>query len=489
MTTIPKKILYSVIAICSLLVCIIAVILFLIVNSNSLELSVKDGETITLQYGIDSAPVVTALYWDSIFDKTGTPVEVTAKGNLDLSKPGKYSITYTATYADQTVHATQTIIVKDTVAPTLQLIGEDNIILAPGTFFTDPGVIAIDDVDGDISANIVTESNIDPNVCGRQHITYSAQDSSGNISQIKRTVIIQEFIPPTLTLAENNCAFVKLGENYAEPGYTATDNADGDITGQVVVTGEIDNTTIGTYNLTYTATDSSNNVTTANRTVYVYAPQGDEFAVEPNGKIVYLSFDDGPGPYTQQLLDILDKYNVKVTFFVTGQDLDYTYLVGEAYRRGHTIAMHTYSHVFSEVYASETAYYEDLNRIKELCISQTGEAPTIVRFPGGTSNNISRNYCRGIMSALTYSLPYNGYQYCDWNIDSNDAGGATDAATVAYNVISCLPEHQNSFVLQHDTKLYSVEAVEQIICWGLANGYTFMPMDANTPMYHHPANN
>ena len=90
------------------------------------------------------------------------------------------------------------------------------------------------------------------------------------------------------------------------------------------------------------------------------------------------------------------------------------------------------------------------------------------------------------MTALTQSIPANGYQYCDWNIDSMDAGGARTASEVARNVISKLPKFQNSFVLQHDTKKFSVEAVDEIICWGLANGYTFMPMDANSPMFHHP---
>ena len=70
-----------------------------------------------------------------------------------------------------------------------------------------------------------------------------------------------------------------------------------------------------------------------------------------------------------------------------------------------------------------------------------------------------------------------------------DAGGATTASAVAHNVISAIPEFRNSFVLQHDTKQYSVEAVEDILIWGLKNGYVFMPMNENSPMFHHPALN
>ena len=203
---------------------------------------------------------------------------------------------------------------------------------------------------------------------------------------------------------------------------------------------------------------------------------------------MYLTFDDGPGPYTKKLLDILDKYGVKATFFVAGQKPAYHYMIGETYRRGHTIALHTYSHQYS-IYSSEDTYYADLKKIEDVCVEQTGVKPTIVRFPGGTSNTISRNYCKGIMTALTKSLSYHGYLYCDWNVSSGDAGGAKTKEEVANNVINGIKRNNVSIVLQHDISSFSVDAVETIITWGLANGYTFLPMDENAPMVHHPANN
>ena len=126
---------------------------------------------------------------------------------------------------------------------------------------------------------------------------------------------------------------------------------------------------------------------------------------------MYLTFDDGPSVHTARLLDILDKYGVKATFFVTNQFPAYEHMIGETYRRGHTIALHTYKHVYRDVYASEAAYYQDLEMIKNIVVRQTGVAPTIVRFPGGTSNTVSRNYCRGIMSSLVESIGYYGYMY------------------------------------------------------------------------------
>lgn len=550
---------YIILAVSVAFFCVLTLVL-LIYNRTSLKLSAKDGETLTLEYGIDTLPPVTALFWESAFEKEGIEVPVTSQGNVDETTLGTYTITHTASFEGKTVSATQTIIIQDTTAPVITLEGgdigyyspgysynetgytaidnydgditdqvictktDDSItytvtdtmgnsssvtrkleckdVVAPvitlngdtrveleyGASYTELGATAMDDVDGDLSSDLSISGSIDNTIYGEQYITYCVTDSSGNTATIERIVVVKENIAPELTLLGDSREFVKLNEEYVEPGYTASDNADGDISPLVTVSGTVDVTKVGAYTLTYTSTDSSNNVTTAERTVYVYTGEYDS-EVELNGKIVYLTFDDGPGPYTEQLLDILDKYNVKVTFFVTGQYSDYLDMIGEAHKRGHTIALHTYSHKFDKIYANQSAYYDDLNKIKSICEEQTGVSPTIVRFPGGTSNTTSKNFCPGIMTALTQSLPANGYQYCDWNVDSMDAGGATTASAVAHNVISAIPEFRNSFVLQHDTKQYSVEAVEDILIWGLKNGYVFMPMNENSPMFHHPALN
>jgi len=373
---------------------------------------------------------------------------------------------------------------KDVVAPTITLNVADKLIIAEGSDFMDPGFTAFDDVDGDITANVIASGTIDSTIYGKQYLTYTVTDSSGNTCQIQRVVVVQEFTPPDLYLA-GTCAFVRAGEEFVEPGYNAFDDIDGDVTADVVVTGILDTNTVGIYPLTYTAVDSSLNVTTLTRTVYVYEPQSEDLRVNPTDKVVYLTFDDGPGPHTEKLLDILDKYNVDVTFFVTNQFPDYQQMIGDAYFRGHTIALHTYTHSFPKVYASESAYYTDLMKMSAVVEQQTGIAPTIIRFPGGSSNTISKRYCKGIMTALTQSVTYNGYQYCDWNVDSGDASTAKTAADVAANVIAGIQGRESSIVLQHDTKLYSIEAVEEIICWGMLNGYTFLPMTETTQMHHH----
>ena len=93
------------------------------------------------------------------------------------------------------------------------------------------------------------------------------------------------------------------------------------------------------------------------------------------------------------------------------------------------------------------------------------------------------------MTALSQSISHFGYLYCDWNVSSGDAGGAKTADAVANNVISGIQKHNVSVVLQHDIKGFSVEAVEQILFWGIQNGYTFLKMDNTTPMVHYAPQN
>ena len=234
--------------------------------------------------------------------------------------------------------------------------------------------------------------------------------------------------------------------------------------------------------------DSAGNEASAERTIKVYMPMPDN-AVNPGDKVVYLTFDDGPGPYTDKLLDILDRYNVIVTFFVTNGKPDYQNLIAKEAQRGHTVAIHSASHDYARIYQSIDAYLDDLNEMNDIIIAQTGKSADIVRFPGGSSNTISRRYCRGIMSQLVCAVQEHGFRYCDWNVSSGDAGATTSTSQVVNNVIDGFKSNNVSIVLQHDIKNFSVDAVEQIIEWGLSEGYTFLPITSTTPMSHHGVNN
>jgi peptidoglycan/xylan/chitin deacetylase (PgdA/CDA1 family) len=242
----------------------------------------------------------------------------------------------------------------------------------------------------------------------------------------------------------------------------------------------------GTYTLQYRVVDGYGKEATASRKVIVKPiRQPDE--VKPEGKVVYLTFDDGPVKYTKRLLQILEQYNVKATFFVCGNsDLS---LLDDIVAGGHTLALHSMSHEYDKIYSSEEAFFSDLYALQQVVYEKTGIKSNIMRFPGGSSNRVSKKYNVGIMTRLTQAVKDQGFRYFDWNVDSDDAGNTTTAEGVVQNVIKGIQNRDVSVVLQHDIKSYSVDAVEEIIIWGLQNGYTFMPLEQNSPKCEHEVRN
>ncbi|MBR4910164.1 MAG: polysaccharide deacetylase family protein [Clostridia bacterium] len=336
---------------------------------------------------------------------------------------------------------------------------------------------------------VTREGDANTSELGEYRIVYSASADlvSGSAEYVVKVV---DTTPPVITLAAAKSEFLYVGDTYAEAGFTATDAVDGDLTGSVTAT-DIDTSTPGQKEITYTVTDQSGNVCTATRTVVVREKPAPTQVIDSppstGGGVIYLTFDDGPSAYTATLLDILKKYNVKATFFVTGSG-DRSLIAREA-AEGHSVGIHTLTHEYSKIYASVDAYFADLNAVNEIIKEQTGEYSKLVRFPGGSSNTVSKKYCKGIMTQLAAELEAKGYKYFDWNVSSGDAGGTTVSDTVYTNVINGVRGKAYSIVLQHDIKNFSVNAVERIIVWGLNNGYTFAPLTPDSPTVHQHINN
>ncbi|MBR2803421.1 polysaccharide deacetylase [Candidatus Saccharibacteria bacterium] len=201
---------------------------------------------------------------------------------------------------------------------------------------------------------------------------------------------------------------------------------------------------------------------------------------------IYLTFDDGPGDYTNELLNILARQHVKATFFVTGNGEDE--MIAREYREGHAVGLHTLSHNYFYIYSSVDNFFDDLYAVQERVKNITGQTSMLMRFPGGSSNTVSRRYQRGIMSELTAEVEARGFTYFDWNVLSGDAGETTDTGEVVWRVTSALREGEN-VVLQHDIKDFSVAAVEEIIKFGKDNGYKFDKLSSKSFTAHHGVNN
>jgi peptidoglycan/xylan/chitin deacetylase (PgdA/CDA1 family) len=219
------------------------------------------------------------------------------------------------------------------------------------------------------------------------------------------------------------------------------------------------------------------------------------FAVDPNNtnwnyndngvKTVYLTFDDGPSQYTSQVLDILERYSAKATFFETAQNPEYFSMIKECYDRGHTIGLHSYCHDYQTVYTSSDAFFSDLDEIGQIVQQQIGYVPCFIRFPGGSSNEVSKHYCEGIMTELSQEVQEKGYQYWDWNASSGDGSDETAEQTVAnatqYAYLT------NVVLLMHDAvgKQSTIDALPQVIEFYQGQGYTFKALDRSSMVVHH----
>ena len=283
-------------------------------------------------------------------------------------------------------------------------------------------------------------------------------------------------VPPVIELTGEKDVTVARGTSFQDDGVTAFD-VRSETT--VDVSGEVDTNSAGDYLVEYIATDENGNSASVTRTVHV---------IEPTG-VIYLTFDDGPSAYTATLLDVLAKYNVKATFFVTCAGPDD--MIVREYNEGHSVALHTCSHNYSQIYASPDVYFNDLAAVQNRVKNLTGYTSMLIRFPGGSSNLVSARYDGGshIMSHLTREVENRGYTYFDWNITSGDAGGITTADGIYQSVINNLKYGGNSVVLQHDIKSFSVDAVERIVQYGLEHGFVFAKLDASSFNAHHSVNN
>lgn len=448
-------------------------------NNFQVDLTMNGPQEITLEYGEPYVELgASAMLSGSYFMKDGKEVAVQTMGKCDDQKVGEYQISYSAGLWPLKQNASRTIRVVDTQAPVITLKGAQEVYVLPGTEYTEDGFSALDNYDGDLTDNVKRTVTDDL-------ITYYVEDQSGNSAEVTRTLIYADSTPPDLLLQGPDSISIVIGTDYEEPGYSAKDNCDGDLTDKVTVEGAVDNCRPGAYTLTYSVQDSFGNVATTFRTVNVIAANAVE-TVTPPGKVIYLTFDDGPSCYTEKLLQILEKYDAKATFFVINSD--YTDVIAKISEQGHSVGIHSATHDYRKIYASEDAFTSDLKQMQDIIYEKTGINTFLMRFPGGSSNTVSR-FNKGIMTRLTDTVEEMGFQYFDWNVDSGDASGATSANQVAQNVISAVQGKDISIVLQHDSKSFSVDAVEQILRWGKENGYSFMALSPDSPCVHHGVNN
>lgn len=428
----------------------------------------------------------------------------TKVGIVDTEKIGDYKISYQIGESIFKKKITRTVKVRDLEEPEIKLDSYDDIIFcrrldnidgSKNIFsslsskrkeklsFFDTGYLdvsrnhdnyqVIDNYDGDITNQLKVMKTDD-------YYKYVVEDSSHNKKVIVRKIKYQDREKPEIILNGEDYLTVYLKENYQEPGYVVSDNCDKKIEEKVKIKSNMDTSKAGLYQIEYQVRDASKNKDWKVRYVSVSKPL--------QKGAIYLTFDDGPRlETTSAILDILKEEGVKATFFVTNKGPDS--LIQREHAEGHTVALHTASHDYSYLYSSIDNYFKDLESVEERVKRLTGIDAKIIRFPGGSSNTVSRKYKEGIMSILTKEVLKRGYKYFDWNINSGDAGVTTDPLEEVSLVTSKLSKEKENVVLMHDIKTHTKEALRDIIRYGKENGYSFLPLTMDDDILTQKVNN
>ncbi len=459
-----KKNLYIKIVI---IVGVVFLVLFILFVLLSPKLTINGDRELKLEYGNKyKEPGYEATFFGKDISN-----KVHVNGKVNNKKLGSYEIKYKVRKNMIVITKKRIVDVIDSKKPDIKLKGGENVDVCPDKEYSELGYDAIDNYDGNITKKVKIEKE-------ENKVIYKVSDSSGNSCKVVRNYIKQDKTKPKITLKGSNKMTIIVNNSYKEPGYSAIDNCDKDITKNVKVYGKVNNNSVGTYKVTYEVSDKAGNKESVTREVKVeksYPRVSGNMSCGSPG-VIYLTFDDGPNPTTTPtILDTLKRHGVKATFFVVGRVASGNKnLLRREVNEGHAIGIHTWSHDYSIVYRSSDNFWNEINKTAKLIKDETGKDTKLIRFPGGASNTVSRHYNIGIMSRLSNEVISKGYNYYDWNISSGDASSNSLAVkTEINNVTKNLSKNRGNVVLMHDIKKSTMNAIDGIIQYGKDNGYSF----------------
>ncbi len=272
------------------------------------------------------------------------------------------------------------------------------------------------------------------------------------------------------------------GVPFQDPGWEACGPDGEDCSAAVAVSGEVVAWLPGEYVLSYRLCVGDTPLAEAQRLVCVRPQELPEVRQPPAGTIC-LSFDDGPCEYTGRVLDILEKYGVKATFFIVASRTAYLDMLPRIAEAGHTVGIHCYDHSYGLLYRDTEHYFADLMAAQEVVHEYTGEYAHVLRFPGGS---MTASFLSGTLPGgydeLYGMLHAAGLRAYDWNVQPESSTRTTEGTLTEFT--HPRRPYEYAVVLQHDTRLYSVAALEDMIRWAQEQGYRFAPLDPGFPEIH-----
>ncbi|MCH5167770.1 MAG: polysaccharide deacetylase [Erysipelotrichales bacterium] len=404
---------------------------------------------------------------------TKDDIDYTVENNVNTNAIGEYTVTYHIMYNNKTYDITRNVSVVDNEKPSIIVLTSK---VSQNKCGNNLLYYAFDNYDGVLTDKVKVS---DLNNSYELRVSDSANNET--VVTVDKASITNNYV---LTLNGTLFNYVEKDSEYVEKGVTVTDICGKEVNVSYSTEGSVDTSKTGTYTIRYyiDGVDSFQE-----RKVIVYDKYASPVIGNSDEKVIYLTFDDGPGAYTEELLDILNKYNVKATFFVTAQFNKYIPLIEREAKEGHAVGLHTKTHEWN-IYRSFENYYKDFSDMNAIIKKYTGSETNIFRFPGGGSNTISKSRSLGIMKYNVSKMSEAGYVYYDWNIDSGDAAGA-NSKKIYNNVITGISDRNYSIILMHDIKRPTIDTIEKIIVYALDNGYTFKTLSSDSPTVHHHVNN
>ena len=257
-------------------------------------------------------------------------------------------------------------------------------------------------------------------------------------------------------------------EKKADTGPTVESTADAATTSDAETTSDTEKTTDNEKETTTETPTTAEEETTENPDM-LRDNKYNQIAInaKENGqKIVYLTFDDGSGTLTPAVLDTLDKYGVKATFFVVAEYSPSKDFAKEQYNailaKDHTLGIHSYTHSRANIYQSLDTFKEDIDSVYNYVYELTGFKPYVSRFPGGSSTSFADERMK---TEYIHYVKSKGLIYYDWNVSSGDGNGSITSEQVYNNVINGVRNKDVSVVLMHDGSGHeaTVEALPRIL--------------------------
>ncbi|MDB4447312.1 DUF5011 domain-containing protein [Akkermansiaceae bacterium] len=191
-------------------------------------------------------------------DTVDGAIPVVVDNTVNTQVPGSYLVSFSATDAagNAAAEVTRTVIVEDTSPPVITLIDSASVTIEAGSEYADAGATATDSLDGAITVEV--DNKVNTQVPGSYLVSFAATDAAGNAAvEVTRTVIVEDTLPPVITLIGSASVTIEAGSDYTDAGATASDTVDGAI--GVEVDNKVNTQVPGSYLVRFTAADAAGN--------------------------------------------------------------------------------------------------------------------------------------------------------------------------------------------------------------------------------------